>query len=78
MPESVETPQLLTVEEVAAILRTHPDCVYRMIRAKQLPAVRLGRAVRVVREALDRWILAGGTPAGAEGLAPISGPGVGQ
>ena len=46
-------PHLLTVEEVAAILRTHPDCVYRMIRARQLPAVRLGRAVRVVREALD-------------------------
>jgi len=77
MTEPVETPQLLTVEEVAAILRTHPDVIYRLIRAKRLPAVRLGRAVRVVHEALDLWILAGGTSAGAE-LAPISGPGVRQ
>lgn len=77
MTDLLETPHLLTVEEVAAILRTHPDCVYRMIRAKRLPAVRLGRAVRVAREALDRWILEGGTPGGAE-LAPISAAGVRQ
>jgi len=45
-PHDAPLPErLLTVEEAAAILRTHPDCVYRMIRAKQLPAVRLGRAV---------------------------------
>jgi len=72
-----ETPHLLTVDEVAAILRTHPDVVYRLIKTKQLPALRLGRAVRVVREALDRWILAGGTLAPAE-PAPISSRGVRQ
>jgi excisionase family DNA binding protein len=57
--------EILTVDEVAAILRTHPDCIYRLVRSKQLPAVHLGRAVRVVREALDQWVLAGGTPAEA-------------
>jgi excisionase family DNA binding protein len=71
MPAPAETPELLTADEVAAILRTHPDCVYRLIRAKQLPAVRLGRAVRVFREALDRWIHAGGTPTSGQDATTV-------
>lgn len=39
--------QLLTVREVAERLRLHPITVRRLIKAGRLPAVRLGRSVRV-------------------------------
>jgi excisionase family DNA binding protein len=42
--------QLLTVREVAERLRLHPITVRRHIASGRLPAVRIGRAVRV-REA---------------------------
>jgi len=53
--------ELLTVEEVAALLRLHPDRVYRLIREHQLPAVHLGRSVRVFKHVLLSWLEAGGT-----------------
>jgi excisionase family DNA binding protein len=49
-------PQLLTVPEVAEILRVSPRTVRRMIDDKRLPVVRLGRAVRVRLEALAALI----------------------
>jgi excisionase family DNA binding protein len=58
-----EAPEVLMVDEVAEILRTHPGPAYRLIRASQPPAVRLGRAVGVRREALDRWMAERGAPA---------------
>jgi excisionase family DNA binding protein len=58
------TPELLTAEEVAAILRIHPDRVYRLIREHRLPAVHLGRTVRVFRHILLSWMEAGGTASG--------------
>jgi excisionase family DNA binding protein len=48
-------------EEVAALLRIHPDRVYRLIRERRLPAVHLGRTVRVERQTLMAWLAAGGT-----------------
>ena len=55
------TPELLTAEEVTAILRIHPDRVYRLIREHRLPAVHLGRTVRVFEHVLLTWLEAGGT-----------------
>lgn len=52
--------QLLRVETVAKILDTSTARVYEMIRLRLLPAVRLGRQVRVVQEALDEWVRNGG------------------
>lgn len=47
------TTPLLTVKEAAAILQMTPKWVYR----KRLPFLRrVGRAVRVDRAALDRWL----------------------
>ena len=57
-------PELLTADEVAALLRIHPDRVYRLIRERRLPAVHLGRTVRIERQTLMAWLAAGGTPSG--------------
>jgi excisionase family DNA binding protein len=54
--------ELLTVAEVAGILRLPPSTVYELIRRGKLPAVRAGRSLRVPRDALKRWIAGGGVP----------------
>jgi excisionase family DNA binding protein len=53
MPEG--QPALLTVEEVAAYLRTSRVAVYHLIERGQLPGVvRVGRRVLVKRGVLER------------------------
>jgi len=50
-------PELLTVEETAAYLRTTPKAIYNLVWKRQLPGViRLGRRVLVKRTALLRWL----------------------
>jgi len=57
---------LLTVEEMAERMRLRPATVYRFIRDGVLPAVHLGRVVRVPASGLEASIAAGGwkRPAG--------------
>jgi excisionase family DNA binding protein len=52
--------QLLSVGEVAKLLRLHPHSVYRKIHAGELPAVRLGEdgALRIRADKLERWLAA--------------------
>jgi excisionase family DNA binding protein len=47
---------LLTAEEVAALLRVTPAWVYAQTRRHRIPHLRLGRYVRYRREALDAWM----------------------
>ncbi len=51
----------LTVPEVAEILRVPRLHVYRLVREGKLPAVRVGRWVRVPEDALRVWVAQGGT-----------------
>jgi len=48
--------QLLTVDDVAAVLRLSPRSVRRMIEDGRLPVIRLGRAVRVHPSALSALV----------------------
>ncbi len=48
--------QLLTVAEVADLLRVSTMTVYRLIRSGDLPAVRVGRNYRVRRADLDEYL----------------------
>lgn len=53
-------PDILTVSDVAALLRISRQHVGRIIRGQcgpVLPALRMGRLVRIRRDALDRWLV---------------------
>lgn len=50
-------PTLLTVSEVAELLRTTDRAIYTMVARAQLPAViRIGRRVLFDEEVLLRWL----------------------
>jgi excisionase family DNA binding protein len=51
-----EFPDVGRVEEVAAVLRCSKWCVYDMIDVSQLKSIRLGRAIRVTRRALEEFL----------------------
>lgn len=62
-PETDATPDVLTVEEVARILRIGRNSAYALARQwlatdgkEGLPAVRLGRNVRIPRPALEQLL----------------------
>lgn len=55
MSRDRNTQNLLSVEQVAALLGLHVRTVRRYVRLKQLPAVRIGKQYRVAREALDAF-----------------------
>ena len=47
---------LLTAQEVAALLRVTTGWVYAETRSHRIPHLRLGRYVRYRRAALDAWM----------------------
>jgi excisionase family DNA binding protein len=65
--------ELLTVQETARLLRLTPMTVRRYIAAGRLPAVRVGRRVRVERDAVQALV-----EPFKPGIAPDSGFGSGD
>lgn len=62
VPENL--PLVLTVDEAAAILRVNRKTFYEVIRMQNIPGIiRLGRSIRVSREALLEWVRGKGGPA---------------
>lgn len=55
-----DLPSVLTVAETAKVLRLSRNHVYDLIRGGQLPALHIGRTVRIPRDRLIAWI-SGGT-----------------
>jgi excisionase family DNA binding protein len=53
--ESVE-PLLLTTSEVAGVLGIGRTKVFEMLASGDLPAIRIGRSVRISRHQLEHWI----------------------
>ncbi len=54
----------LTVAEVAAVLRVSTMTVYRLIKADELPAIRVGRSYRLLEADVDRYLSRHYTQAG--------------
>jgi excisionase family DNA binding protein len=52
--------KIMTLPEVAELLRVHPSTLYKLIRRKQIPAFRIGSDYRFHRVAIDAWRLNGG------------------
>ena len=52
----VENRQLLRAEEAAHLLGIGRTKIYEMIARGEVPALRIGRLVRVPRHALEEWI----------------------
>lgn len=48
--------ELLTVDETAARLRMTAKGIYRAIRDGRVPAIRIGRRVRIPAESIERLI----------------------
>ena len=51
---------MLTVPEVARLLRISRGTAYQAVRTGQLPSIRLGRVIRVPRYALEKILTGGG------------------
>ncbi len=49
-------PLLLKATEVAKLLGLGRSKVFAMVAAGELPVIRIGRSVRIPRQALERWI----------------------
>ena len=64
-------PAVLTVEEVAEVLRIGRRQAYDLVRSGRLYGVRIGRSIRVPRAALDRF-LSGEEARTAEGGPPMA------
>lgn len=47
---------LLTVPETAKLLRISRNLAYELVARGELPAVRLGRVIRIPRDALETWV----------------------
>ena len=56
--------RFLTVQEVADLMRVSSMTVYRLIKAGELPAVRVGRSFRVAEGDVDTYLASGYTQAG--------------
>ncbi len=54
-PVLAEQPRLLTLRDVANLLRVSPKTVRRLMR-RGLPCIRVGRSVRFAPRAVSRWL----------------------
>lgn len=45
-----------TVQEAADALGLSTDTVYQLVHRADFPAIRVGRAVRISRKLLERWL----------------------
>ncbi len=48
--------ELLTVDEVANILKLSKNAVYVLIHRRQIPVVKIGRRVRFSASEIEEWI----------------------
>lgn len=64
MAESFAKARFLTVQEVADLMRVSSMTVYRLIKAGDLPAVRVGRSFRVRDDDVDTYLASRYTQAG--------------
>ena len=65
------TPRLLTVQEVAGILRVHARTAYRLVTEGSIRAVKIGSQWRVPEQALLEFLATRTPVAGQGGKEPV-------
>ncbi len=50
-----KTPEIMTLEQVAEYLQVSYQTVYKMVRNKEIRAVKIGRSYRVRKEDIDAY-----------------------
>ena len=55
MAQQPSRPALVTVAEVAAMMRVSTMTVYRLIKAGDLPAMRVGKSYRIREDDVDAY-----------------------
>jgi excisionase family DNA binding protein len=56
MSSPKQSPDVLTVDEAAALLRISRGKAYEAVRTGEVPSVRVGRCIRIPRVALERML----------------------
>lgn len=51
-----ELESVLTINEVAQILRMHPTTIYRLVKRGELPGFKIGGAWRISKASLDSFL----------------------
>ena len=51
--------RLMTVPEAAKLLRISRNLAYELVARGEIPAIRLGRVIRVPRGTLEQWLADG-------------------
>ncbi len=64
MPKPEPRERLMTVAEVATVMRVSTMTVYRLIKAQELPAVRIGKSYRIREGDVDGYLASRYTQAG--------------
>lgn len=64
--------KLLTAQDVSIILRVTPHRIYQMARQGVLPAIRVGRCLRIDEAKLQAWLDRGGFCLEAEDEAHVA------
>ena len=66
-----ETSLLMTVDELASLLRLNRDTAYKAVAERQIPGIRrIGRTIRIHRAAVMAWLESGETSPRTKQSAP--------
>ena len=71
----IEEKLMLTVPEVARLLRISRGTAYQAVRTGQLPSIRFGRVIRVPKYALEKILTGSGIGSGLIRADPMVGQG---
>ncbi|OUN01357.1 MAG: hypothetical protein BAA04_06995 [Firmicutes bacterium ZCTH02-B6] len=58
-PRLDELPDVITAEQAAAVLQCTTNHVYALCRAGEIPAIKVGRLVRIHKRAFLAWLEGG-------------------
>ena len=48
--------RLMTCQEIAEMVSVTPQIIYKLVKKKQIPHVRLGKIIRFKNDVIERWL----------------------